>query len=301
METVRLSPQEYRSFFSRPGHVYNSVEFNLLNAAKVEEVMFLGFRSGKMRGGIILGRRSDGSLVSGFSAPFGGFDFVRTQEPVVVTEMAAALRDMGAGSRIIITLQPECYTPADNATVRFALQEAGFTGQSLVNHIISPCSPDEYDRLLDSKARNKLLAGLRADYRFAQCGAEEAYAVIRANRQRRGFYLAMTLDEVLATQKITHTEFYMLEIEGKPVAAAMTNRVTDTIVQLVYWGDTGEFASLHPMNLLARELTCCLAPTGCRILDLGPSGSFGDFIPSLASFKSSIGATVTLKHRFIAD
>ena len=72
MTITEMTATEYETLFSS-GHVYNSVSFAMLNAAKAEAVRCLAIGDHKHRFGIILGERG-GRLMSPFSAPFGGFD-----------------------------------------------------------------------------------------------------------------------------------------------------------------------------------------------------------------------------------
>lgn len=301
METAEISAHDYEALFRQGSHVYNTVAFNSLNATKVVGLHHLVFRSSRIKAGIILGERPDGVLASGFSAPFGGFDFPREQEAATVIEIVAALRRWLGGRRAIITMPPEFYSPSMNAKTRHALAAAGATCLTLVNHHVDLTGIREhgYEAMLDSKARNKLGIARRAPFTFGRCDAAEAYAVIEANRRRRGYPLAMTLEQVCDTAPIAGTEFYVLKLDGIPMAAAQVNNVAPGIRQLIYWGDTDSEPGLHPMNRLAAELFAEYARRGdTRIIDLGPSGDFESLSPGLASFKESVGATASLKHRF---
>lgn len=70
MQIVRTTPQEYKSLFPNPSHVFNSVEFNELNRHKCDDVHYLVIKDdkGKVRFGIILGQKGN-MLKSPFSAP----------------------------------------------------------------------------------------------------------------------------------------------------------------------------------------------------------------------------------------
>ena len=72
--------------FSRASHIYNSVDFALLNAPKADSVEFLTFRDKRLRGGLILGMC--GAMArSPFSAPFGGLLLTREQTAGAVEDM----------------------------------------------------------------------------------------------------------------------------------------------------------------------------------------------------------------------
>ena len=73
MELSQTSGTEYRAIFNNPGHLYNSADFNSLTGeARQMPVVYLGFKTGKFKLGII-GSDADGIFRSPFSAPFGGF------------------------------------------------------------------------------------------------------------------------------------------------------------------------------------------------------------------------------------
>jgi len=76
MEIVKLKPKEFANIFSNPFIEFGSVNFNVLNKSKVDDILFLGFREKKFRLGIIFGVENL-MLKSPFSAPFGGFVFTK--------------------------------------------------------------------------------------------------------------------------------------------------------------------------------------------------------------------------------
>ena len=74
MTTSEVSAREYSAIFGPMfSHVYNSVAFAELNSAKADAIRYLSIVDNKPRCGIIFGERQ-GRLISGFSAPFGGFE-----------------------------------------------------------------------------------------------------------------------------------------------------------------------------------------------------------------------------------
>ena len=74
MRAKEVSEEEYRRRFPQPLHVFNSLPFIALNAAKVDRVRYiLTGDEGRTRMGLVAGQR-DGMLLSPFSAPYGGPD-----------------------------------------------------------------------------------------------------------------------------------------------------------------------------------------------------------------------------------
>ena len=76
MELFKVNDNEYKSYFNKTYHTFNSVEFSELNKNKVDELLYLLFKDTKIRLGIVLGKRGN-FLFSPFSAPFGGFSFLK--------------------------------------------------------------------------------------------------------------------------------------------------------------------------------------------------------------------------------
>src|SRR6187200_3414882 len=87
MEVIETDRNGYREVFSSTYHVFNSVDFNVLNEARCDQLLFLFFRDTKIRLGLIAGVKSK-ELHSPFSAPFGGFSFSKNDITIVQIEKA---------------------------------------------------------------------------------------------------------------------------------------------------------------------------------------------------------------------
>ena len=76
MEVLEISSKEYKQYFRGPYHAFATADFNRLNSDKCEEVFYLIFKDTKVRLGIIGGIKGN-NFHSPFSAPFGGFVFIK--------------------------------------------------------------------------------------------------------------------------------------------------------------------------------------------------------------------------------
>ena len=131
---------------------------------------------------------------------------------------------------------------------------------------------------------------------------ERAYEVIRRNREEHGYPLRMTLEQVWQTvTSVVKADFFVLEHEGRDVAAAQISHVAEGIAQVIYWGDIRKYSALRPMNFLAYSLLDHYYKQGLRILDIGPSTEDGVPNYGLCEFKENIGCEVTLKYRFVGE
>lgn len=276
-------------------HAYNSVAFAELNSAKADTIRYLSIGDNKPRCGIIFGER-EGKLISGFSAPFGGFDFVKRLTTDIMMEAARALTGFLKGVSASIVLPPEFFDSSHNAMARYALVSAGWQDETLVNNHFD-LTRGPYESVIDKAARKRLRKSENSGASFEPVGLDRAYAVIAENRRMRGYPLAMSLDEVLSTSPITLTRGYAVSYNGADVAAAIVNDISAEVSQIVYWGDNGLSQEVLGMKLLASKLYEHYRAEGRRYLDIGPSGTWGELSPMLSFFKEHVGASTTLKHR----
>jgi hypothetical protein len=284
--------------------VFNRDAFHALNGATPWSCVFEdgGRAVGRLAGAVV-----DGVLVSGHSAPFGGFDLAREHEPPA---RVAALVDHAVGAAradglraIRIRLAPPCWSPAA-PTVQFALLNAGFrVVRAELNQHLEP-GPG-YVAALRSPAR-RALGHLERDPGFVFGDAPSpaaAHALLAANRAARGRRLALDAAYVQRAREALGPDVVrMAELrhDGRPVAAALTYRVTARRELVVAWGDHGHGLARSPMNLLALRLVQRAVAEDVVLLDLGVSnvpGPDGALTadPGLAQFKRSVGARETVR------
>ena len=297
MTTSEVSAREYSAIFGPMfSHVYNSVAFAEFNSAKADSIRYLSIVDNKPRCGIIFGERQ-GRLISGFSAPFGGFDFVKKLTTEALIEAVGSLTGFLKGMEATIILPPEFFDASPNAMLRYAFICAGWRDDALVNNHFD-LTRGPYESIIHGSANNRLHKSEKSGAIFESVSLERAYKVIAENRKMRGYPLAMSLDEVIATAPLTKTRGYVVSLDGADIASALINDVSDDISQIVYWGDNGLHAEAQGMRLLAARLYELYRKEGRRCLDIGPSGTWGEISPMLSSFKELVGASTTLKHRF---
>lgn len=305
MEIQRVTPTEFASFFERQcNHVYNSVGFAELNRHKCEDVHYLVFRDAKVRFGMILGQKGF-RLLSPFSAPFGGFLANRRQSLEEIDQAVALLANYGHARQldIHVTLPPAIYD-ADWAKYASAMMRAGRLVYADINYHYDLSLFDKFEQYLSGNARNKYRNSLRYPFvtqELDACREEDvsrAYTIIKANRQSHGYPLRMTLDDVISTAPVVGAMFLVMTLGEQDVAAAQIHRVTDTIAQVVYWGDMPGFADMRAMNRFTHDVLDFCHRRGFTRLDIGPSSEEG--VPSygLCEFKETLGCVSTLKYRF---
>lgn len=311
MKLKRITPDEYAGLFPEVSHVFNSVEFSLLNRGKCDDVHYLAFADdkGKMRLGLILGERG-GMLRSPFSAPFGGLEERGPQRLSYYLDAAAELKAYGReyGKPVVVTLPPACYDGDSSRFSRQALCLLSGGGRQLYadfNYHYSLSDFSSFDERLWSSARRNLSASVRRELEF-ECLADptddeikEIYGIIRVNHESHGYPVHMTLDDIVATSKIIGMDFFIVRKDGKGIASAIIYHTSSETVQLIYWGDLPEGRDFRPMNFLSYNIIRHYAESspesGVRFFDLGPASSDGVPAVGLCDFKESIGCRLTPK------
>lgn len=299
MTIERVDARTYDSVIGpNLSHIFNSVSFNALNAAKCDDLHYLLFKDGKYRLGVILGQK-DGVFQSPFSAPFGGFEAVRVdvqlQHIDAAIELLKEYVPKNGGHRIRFILPPLFYSQSVLSKSINSLYRNGFSLETAdVNHVVDldEWSPKSIKRQSNLK-----------EMEFRVCaGADEkalVYDVIRQNRAWRGYPLRMTWEQVTDTVKIVDADFFLVSApEGKEAASALVYHVAKGIVQVIYWGNLPGFDVYRPMHYLALCIFKYYKERGIRIVDIGPSSA--DSIPNygLCDFKERIGCFVHPKFSF---
>lgn len=292
-----------------PLHAYGSGAFARLNASKVERVEWLLFKDGRYRLGVTGGIRQ-GLWTSPFSAPFGGWMPLRADIRLEHFERAVDLllshvEDAGC-ERVQFTLPPSTYNESTLAKQSNVLLRAGFSPERLdLNYAFRlENMAGKYEDVLWRSARKNLNQARQREWDFRLCIAEsekkDAFDVIRHNRAVRGFPLHMTWEQVSETAKLIPADFFLLRThDGVSVAAALVFHVSPGIVQVIYWGDLPEHASMRSMNYLAFRLFDHYRTHHVDLVDIGPSTD--DSVPNygLCEFKEGIGCSISSKWTFV--
>ena len=304
MEIERISSSDYKNYFPQPYHVFNSVGFSELNRDKCSSFHYLLFKDNKIRFGIILGEREQ-ELKSPFSAPFGGFSYVRNEKIEHFEQAVELLKNYGENNskQIVISLPPVIYNPTFvTKTVNAFLRYGGSIRYTDINYHFEINKFAEYETLLDTKTRNKLHNSMKHNFEFVELNSKNdddvrrAYEVIKLNREKRGFPLRMSLQAVLDTVRVIKADFFVMSYNHTDVAAAQIFHVSPGIAQVIYWGDIPDYSELRVMNYFSYKVFEHYYRKGLRILDIGPATENGIPNYGLCEFKENIGCTASLKY-----
>lgn len=309
MEIIEVNLKEFTNVTAEPYHVFGSGAFTHLNTDKADSIHYLLFKKGKYRLGLTAGIRNN-TLLSPFSAPFGGFVYLSDDVRIgMIDEAITLLLEWAKKIKlefVKITVPPTIYNEKFISKQVNCLYRTGFSIENIdLNYSFSLGKfNDEYPANIWRNARKNLKIALKNDLSFIKCETLEnkklAYEVIRQNREAREFPLRMSWEQVRSTTELIPADFFLVKDEmQKAIAAAVVFRVSKDICQVVYWGDLPETSHLKTMNYLSFKVFEFYANEGLQIVDIGPSTE--DSIPNagLCEFKESIGCDINLKYTFI--
>lgn len=304
MQVDIVQPGEYRQLFPHARHVFNSVDFTELNKDKCSSVQYLCFSENKARIGLVMGER-DGLFRSPFSAPFGGFDANQPDRIEYYEEAVGLLKAHldAAGKPLKIVLPPTVYGSYTAKMYHALIRGGAKLLFSELNYAYELERFKEYESYLDRSARKNFHNARQYPFEFLELertpeNIARAYAVIRDNRESKGYALQMSLESVLKTAEVVSAEFFVMTLDGADVAAAMVYPVTEGINQVVYWGDSPGYTDCRAMNYFTYKVFEHYFNQGLKLLDIGPSSVEGIPNYGLCSFKENLGCTVSLRHVF---
>jgi hypothetical protein len=309
MNIVEVTPEQFDRWLSEGSTCFQTAAFNKLNAAKCDKVLFLLFKDTKIRLGLVAGIKGK-TLQSPFSAPFGGFSTNDPKPSLHILEEAIDALDKYAAQigmdTIQITFPPLFY----HSSFLSKMQEICFEKNYQLTHwdlnYFFPAKrfTDNYETThLARNARKNLHIALTKNFRF-KCGSGEedlkaAYAIIANNRKEKGFYISMSEAEIIETSRCIKLDSFIVTLDEKPVAAAITCRVTHKIAQIIYWGDLIEYATQKTMNYLSFMIFEYYYRQKTDLIDVGTAMLGNRPNHGLCEFKESIGCEVSPKFTFV--
>ena len=242
-----------------------------------------------------------------FSSPgrgsYGGMQIDQTASVAEILEFAKAIEDdlRSVGARkISITLPPSHYRAAEIARETEVWQTLGFgVERTEINYAI-PITDRDFSSVVEHSVRKRVKKCQRQNYTATELGLEQldqAYAVIAANREARGYPMTMTLPALRATAQAVSPAVKVFGVlnQSELIAAAVVYEINPSIDYVFYWGDKPGFEKFSPVTLLADHLYARARRTHKRWLDLGISTVQGVPNEGLVKFKETLGATAAPK------
>lgn len=303
---IDVDPKTYGRCFRSDPHPFVCAPFVDLNRGKVEQVVRLVREGDKPALGLVAGLK-DRTLHSPFSAPFGGFHF--RHELVYIGEIERFLDSLKSYIRsqglagVDITLPPDIYHRTFNAKTVSCLIRGGFRQET--PEITNWVDLAEFDGEFSQKnSREYYRQALRNGLVFEPVDGAgeraEMYELIRQNRQQFGRPIHMTLDDVLAMNRLWPVDFFKVSDAGRAmVAAAMLYRSHPGICHFLFMGDNEAGRGLRAMDFLISSVWSTYKKLGFRYIDLGISTEQGAPNEGLLRFKESHDCVSSLRYRFV--
>jgi len=247
-------------------------------------------------------------LECGYSAPYGGIDFVAEFESPSVIERAVAAfidqaREAGAGL-IRIRCKP-LHASSLEPLIQFALLQHGFqverSGLSQAIRVGDLADMTRYVELLRSSPRRALHHGMKMDLAWSLAETAEEWAtgydVLQRNRAARGAALKYSLAYLENMRGIFPGKLRMglLRHQQHTVAASLVYRVLPAVEYVAAWGDANHSLPHSPMNFLAYRLVQDAKERGIPLVDLGLSSNNGVADDGLVNFKRHVLAESSLR------
>jgi len=305
MNIVETNPLAFDGLFAQTNPCFNTAAFSELNKSRCDELLYLLFMDKKVRLGLILARKGD-QWSSPFSAPFGGF-VSKTHQPTIehVEQAVDALKDFLLQKKALffrMTLPPLFYQPTLLTKVQHVCANKGFmvTDWDLNYNFPSVYFEQDYiHQHMTRNARRNWLTACENDLKFrvleGKEGIRQAYAVIRENRDSKGYYLSMSEQDMLRTSQLIKTDSFVVSIDNQDIASAIVFHTAPGIVQVIYWGDLAEFKTMKAMHFLAYHLFGHYHDNGVPMVDVGPAMIDNKPNYGLCEFKESIGCDIQPK------
>jgi hypothetical protein len=135
---------------------------------------------------------------------------------------------------------------------------------------------------------------------------EDVYRVIRDNRERRGYPMSMTAEQIKAMVNTFPGKLHFFAVYPDPqksriVAAGICIAVSRYILYVFYWGDAADMGAYSPIALLASHIYEFCQREGFRLLDAGTSTLAGELNHGLIKFKRNLGFSESLKLSFVCQ
>ena len=297
----------YQELFSQSLHNFNTAAFIQLNSSKCEEALFLLYKDTKYRLGLTAGIRGR-MLLSPFSAPFGGFSFLKQDVQIPVIEKAVqqlevlALSKSCSGIRLI--LPPLIYNETFLAKQINVLYRMGYRNSNLdLDFYIPLQNGASYEDLLWYNAKKNLRISQQQGFEVTVCNVDEKaqqriYEVIRENRISKGKPMNMSWDEIRSTASVIPTDFFLLKRGDEDIAGGIVYKTATRIRYVPFWGDRPGYTMQKPMNFLSQYIAEFYRQAGDQYLHIGISTENSEPNYGLCEFKESIGCTITPKLSF---
>lgn len=305
MKIEKISSDNFKKIFNQNDFIYNTVDFNIINKEKCDQLDFLLIYDNKRQIGLIGGHK-DRVLKSPFSAPFSCFSMNNNIRFEYIAKALQLLDEYALSQElraIDFVLPPYFYDENLISRIALCLNDNGYSSSMSVNHHLYTSDLKKYDSgEIAKEIRYSIRTAIKHDLVFKLADNEEemslAFEVIEINKKSKNRSQSMTFEQVLEMRKIIGIDFLLIYKDEKPLASAVIYNHNPVISQVIYWGALPDTSQYYPMNFLAYNILKYYAGRNTTIVDLGTSMIGDEFHTGLINFKDSIGAKASVKLSF---
>jgi hypothetical protein len=293
-------------------NIFNEKDYFQLHSNSLNDiyVQLVRITTGKVYATIAFYNEENGLFTSPRRGTFGGIVLNEPVEMQLIEKFLYAIKKylIKIGSRAIsIKCPPFSHDLALSSIVTNVLLRQGFrlSGHEL-NYDLSvderPFS-DRIDYGNDKRIRKCLRESLFAE-QVDSVDYPKIYEVIKDNRERRGFPISLSLEQLGQMVEIFPGKMYFFAVyqdaeRSVILAAAVCIALTDSILYVFYWGDAAGAESYSPIALLASTIYNYCQQQGFKVLDVGTSTVSGEPNYGLVKFKRNLGFSESLKLSFV--
>jgi hypothetical protein len=306
MTIEEIGSDEYSRLFDNSQLLYKSVGFNKLNIHKCDRLLFLLFKEGKQKLGLIAGIINNKFLCP-FSAPFSCFSidddnikFHYFNDSMIVLEEFLRKRTI---ENVKFVLPPRYYNDQVLAKLAMSFTMNKYSIFPEIDHYYYLKDYVKYeDDSMGKDMRYKIHKAVKNNLIFRKASTIEeiraAYDIISVNKSIKKYDQSIPFEELIEISKQIEVETFLIFHGTVPIASAILYNLTPKISQIIYWGNLPVFSGLYPMNYLAWNLFKYYYKKNYDLIDLGTSMEGNEVNLGLCNFKESLGCTSSLKYTF---
>lgn len=310
-----IKVQAEKAVKNHPVYFFDSEEFHIYHQKNSKKVFRLIFMDGSSAAGFCYLGYTDDKLQIPYSAPFSDIYMIKRTDSLLFEKILACLKafSLEADADLYLTLIPSVYDK--NYAVKtgtmldsgFALEYAHVSNYFDLEKVESA---EAFAAVQSHSFRKNIKRAMKSDLMFHNNSGLDlyknneisvrAYDVIQKNRYEKDFPLAMSFDQIKAVEGMesSRVEYFLVSNDSADIAAAIVFKVSEEMVQVIYWGGLEQYSKLRPMEFLALSIIEHYKSISISYIDIGPSTANGRISHGLLAFKKNIGCETTLKMTF---
>lgn len=284
--------------------IFNTVTF--FDLYKTARSFYLSLSAdGGLAGCIHFTEIEPGIFKSPYRGTYGSFDFKDGVNPETIKycidEVCKYLRETLKAKKIIIVSPPFAHDISKSSWLFYSLLNSGFTVDNTeINYTIPVDNLPLTEKMMRNN-RKRYNKCLREGFSFEEvtttAGIADIYAVIKHNRESKGYTVSMTLDQIMDLYRVFPENIYFFKTkQGQTDAASgICIKLNSKTLYVFYWGHMPGLEQYSPVSFLAVGIYDFARKNGFEMIDGGTSSLNGLPNYGVAAFKENLGFTASLK------